>query len=313
MKKILFLIALLHLASACTKHDPFDNLGEEVWILSKFVEGNVENITAERVTFLSNDTQFRTDESYYSHQQLKSAGLLDAAVKDEKGNHYRMPTAGELKMIFPRINHDEIEPGLNMGAILIFTWDPMSGGVFTTKETAWLGNRDDYSADENGPVVSGDSEFYYDENYDDGNPDSFPIYALRFKGTSQYAAYRYDIVEVVPASGNFSPVYGLRLKAKWLKAADVTTKISDLTKPSYWGDDCIELLLPMTGYIGANGFSGGYDGRVLSSTVEKDFNEDYVPVTGKYNPREADLGIDYNSGSDRYPLRLLRCKPDGTL
>ena len=162
MRKMFFVVALVCAVMSCTKHDPFDKLNdnEEVWILSKFVEGDVQTISSEGVSFLANDTQFRTDESYYSHRQLNDAGLLKAVVKDEDGNCYRMPTAGELKMIFPRINYDDVQPGLNMSSILIFGWSPVQDDVFRTKETAYLDNKEDYSADTDGDVISGDSEFY---------------------------------------------------------------------------------------------------------------------------------------------------------
>lgn len=315
MRKMFFVVALVCAVMSCTKHDPFDKLNdnEEVWILSKFVEGDVQTISSEGVSFLANDTQFRTDESYYSHRQLNDAGLLKAVVKDEDGNCYRMPTAGELKMIFPRINYDDVQPGLNMSSILIFGWSPVQDDVFRTKETAYLDNKEDYSADTDGDVISGDSEFYYDEDYEDNNPDFFPIYALRFKGTSQYAAYRYDLIEVRQAVGNFGPTYGFRLKARWLKAADVTTTMDDLKKPSYWEGDCLELVFPITGYVGANGFIGGYDGRLLSSTLEKDYDDSYVPIVGIYTLWEAGMGVDYKSMSYKYALRLLKCKSDGKL
>ena len=313
MKKILFALTVVVSLAACTKHDPFDNLkGGEVWILSKYAADDVEEFSSSQVTFLSKDMQFRTDETFYSHSELKKDGLLDSAVKGSDGNYYRMPTSGELMMAFPQIDRDNLPPGFNASSLLIFSWSPFEGGRYSYKETACLDNKDDYTADESGDVISGDSEFYFAEDYEDDNPDVFPIFALRFKGTSQYAAYRYELCEVRPAEDNFRAVYGLKLRAKWLKSADTTTKMSDITNEDYW-KDCLELIFKIEGYLGEDGYFNSYDGRLMSSTLDKYYEEDYVPVVAAYSMNEAGLQTDYNGDIIKYSLRLLKCHSDGSL
>ena len=46
MKKIFFALAVLCSVSACTKHDPFDALLGDVWILSRFAPESMIRITA---------------------------------------------------------------------------------------------------------------------------------------------------------------------------------------------------------------------------------------------------------------------------
>lgn len=311
MKKY-FAIAILVTLAACTKHDPFDLLQRDVWILSKYVETDVETMSSDNVTFLGNDFYFRTDESYFSHGQLKDGGFLDSPVKDSEGNFYRVPSSGELMMAFPRLDRDKLPDGFNASSLLVFSWSPFEDGKYSCVETAYLENEGGYAADESGKTISGDSEFFYAQDYEDDDPDVFPIFALRFKGTSQYAAYRYEICRVRPAVDNFQELYGLKLRAKWLKAGDTTTKMSDITDDDYW-KDCLELVFNIEGYIGEIGYAGNYDGRLISSTLEKYFDEGKVPVVAAYNLGEAGLQTEYNGDVFKYSVRLLRCKSDGSL
>ncbi len=77
---------------------------------------------------------------------------------------------------------------------LDFSWSPTQDRLLTILESAPLDNLADDTADLSGRKVEGEPVFCYHEEYEDDDPDLFPVFALRFKGTSQYAAYRYQIL-----------------------------------------------------------------------------------------------------------------------
>ena len=51
----------------------------------------------------------------------------------------------------------------------------------------------------------------------------------------------------------------------------------------------------------------------MSSTLDKYYEEDYVPVVAAYSMNEAGLQTDYNGDIFKYSLRLLKCHSDGSL
>ena len=288
MRKIFFVLAIVFISAACTKHDPFDNLDGEAWILSLFAQDNYQN---------------ESGDTYFSYEDMKNSGLLSSPVK-EGSRYYRVPTSGELQMIFPECQDREFLSQYNMYVPLNFVWAPVQGSL-TMQETACLENKDDGSADRSGEVISGESEFYYAEDYEDDDPDFIPNFALRFKGTSQYAAYMYQIKLV--GEGN-DRHYVLSLKAKWLKAADVTTTIEDIIKPEYWVSGYLSLEIPFASYIRADGTpDADISGRLNSSTLRNG-----ASVVGYFDIYSY-AGLFTEDSSCRCPLRLIRCYADGTL
>ena len=291
MRKILFaLIALCLLVSGCTKHDPFDSLLGEVWILSRFAPENYS---------------YQSGQSYFPYDELRQVGLFDTPINDGKGRYYRMPTSGELQMIFPEAADGSVLGQYNMFVPLNFVWSPTAEKRLTLLESAPLDNREDRTADLSGRKVEGESEFYYHEEYEDDNPDAFPVFALRFKGTSQYAAYRYQII-MEGEDNDFHFV--INLKAKWLRARDTTTKIEDIIKDDYWKSGYLELNIPCLSYHDAQGYAGGADGRLMSSTLR-----DGVPVVGYFDGSYSGLHTDYDGLNCKYPARLIRCQSNGRL
>lgn len=292
MKKLLFAILLLSASVACTEHDPFDILDdttdaeEPLWILSRFLPENYKDASGE---------------AFFSHEDLRNAGLLESPVP--YGEEFcRVPTSGELQMIFPHCDDPVFLGQYNMWLPLNHAWSPASEGI-AFKETAYLYNRDDCSADPSGEIVSGDSEFYYASEYEDGDPDFIPNFALRFKGTTQYAAYMYQIK--VKEFDTHSE-YVLNLKAKWLREKDVSTKMEDIIRPEYWESDCLELEFPLESYWDADGVMADICGRLISSTLE-----DGESVLGSFDLSQS--GMDKGDSAARYNLRMIRCKEDGKL
>ena len=292
MKKILYILAVISMVASCTKHDPFDNIpgdgaeDESLWILSRFLPENYHAVDGE---------------GFFTHEDLKNAGLLESPIPYE-GKFSRVPTSGELQMIFPKCDDPVFLGQYNMWLPLNHAWQPTSD-VIKFEETAYLEDKADYSADHSGEIISGESEFFYAQEYEDGNPDFIPNFALRFKGTSQYAAYMYQIET---KDYDTHTEYILNLKAKWLKEKDVTTTMEDIIKPEYWESDYLELEFPLESYWSADGTMADICGRLISSTVE-----DGMSVLGSFSLSQS--GMDKGEIDARYSLRMIRCKEDGTL
>ena len=293
MKKLWFIIMLLSASIACTEHDPFDVLpdspevvDEPLWILSRFLQ---ENYSSE------------SGEVFFAHKDLGDAGLLESPVP--YGDVFcRVPTSGELQMIFPKCDDPVLLGQYNISLPLVHEWCPAMEGI-AFKETAFLGNKKDYSADFAGEVISGDSEFLYIEEYEDDAPDFIPNFALRFKGTSQYAAYMYQIKTLEFDTHN---EYFFNLKAKWLGEKDVTTKMEDIIKPEYWASGYLELDIPIKGFWTSSEMISDFRGRLISSTLE-----DGKSVLGSFSQRQS--GMDTGDVNGKYNLRMIRCKEDGKL
>jgi hypothetical protein len=292
MKKMLFAIMLGFAFTACTKHDPFDNIvgnpdaEEPLWILSRFLPENYQNANGDE---------------FFSYDDLKNVGLLEAPVPAGEG-FCRVPSSGELQMIFPHCDDPVFLGQYNMWLPLNHAWSPVLEGI-AFKETAFLDNKDDCSADPSGEIVSGDSEFYYASEYEDGDPDFIPNFALRFKGTTQYAAYMYQIKV---KDFDTHTEYVLNLKAKWLREKDVTTKMEDIIRPEYWESDFLELEFPLESYWDSDGVMADICGRLISSTLE-----DGDPVLGSFSLSQS--GMEKGDVAARYNLRMIRCKEDGKL
>lgn len=324
MKRILSVFIAVMAVCSCTKHDPFDNYrnGEFVdpsggqqglWILSKFAKGNVSDINnSMEVSFYDGLEYMVTEPSYYYYSDLKGQDMLDKIYSDGKGSYWRMPTSGELKMAFPELIRDEYTASLNMSAILIFSWSPTEDDKYTTTETAYLDNDSQYGPDASGEVISGESVFFYAEDYEDDNPDVFPIYALRFKGTSQYAAYRYEIKSIETLTYD---ICYLNLKAKWLKEADTTTTIEDISNDAYWASDFLELNFRMDGYMDSSQQNGtlGIDGVLLSNTYTDDDAGNPGPVVAEFYPGQANLDVQPVYADYGCNIRMINCKEDGSL
>ena len=75
MRKIIFAIAAICSLASCTKHDPFDSLPGEVWILSRFAPENYS---------------YQSGQSYFPYDELRQVGLFDTPINDGKGRYYSL-------------------------------------------------------------------------------------------------------------------------------------------------------------------------------------------------------------------------------
>ena len=275
---------------------------------------------------------------YFTYTELQDAGLTaaDAVLTDDSGNEYRLPTKGELNLLLPMWTEEADRATVNKekdGMYNPYWNDNPSVNTYPYvtvetpfTETIYLKNGEGNLPDQTHPddtdseyTLKGQSQMkvgalsetvhYYTAEPDDpqkGNYNIHPVYAVRFKGTSQYAAYRWETCQI---NGNPLERY-LSIKIKALPADSELTVDDVADNASFWRDGFIEFKFPASGYYspenagnplpenitgrGVNGFcwssslwTGGSNARSLA------FNLDDTLV-GRYVP------------GHRFPLRLVK-------
>ena len=216
--------------------------------------------------------------SMFTYNELKNAGLTangeGAIIKDTDGNSYRLPTAGELMLLVPI--HDEALPGFtsyeyddtNKQIWHNPIWGTYGDKVMCTSEfteNVYLKNREngiwsttDNIENESDNGFSGKSQMLWgrylegvtygyagdnaDYGYTEGTSKVRPVYAVRFKGTNQCAAYRWEnkVFEDHP----FKRYLSIRIKAL---PKDTNYTVYDITdNRSFWASDYIEVKIPLS-------------------------------------------------------------------
>ena len=213
-------------------------------------------------------------DSYFTYTELKDAGLTaaDAVLTDGEGNEYRLPTEGELNLLLPMWTEEADRATVNKekdGMYYPYWNDNSSTNTFPLvtvetpfTETIYLKNGMDNLPDETHPAdpeytLKGQSQLkvgaqsetvhYYTEEPDDqqkGNYNIAPVYGLRFKGTNQYAAYRWETCKI--GSDPLERYLSIRIKA--LHPQDNATTIDDVADEAFWKDGFIEFQFPASGY-----------------------------------------------------------------
>ena len=213
-------------------------------------------------------------DSYFTYTELKDAGLTaaDAVLTDGEGNQYRLPTEGELNLLLPMYTEPADQPDIDGKKGRYHPWWNDNASTNTTTimitdeftETIYLKNGVDNYPDQTHPgdtdseyTLKGQSQMklgalsetvhYYTEEPDDPQKDNYniyPVYALRFKGTSQYAAYRWESCRI---ADNPLERY-LSIKIKALHPQDNATTIDDVADEAFWKDGFIEFQFPASGY-----------------------------------------------------------------
>ena len=216
-------------------------------------------------------------DSYFTYTELKDAGLTaaDAVLTDGEGNQYRLPTAGELALLLPMYTEPDGQPDIDGKKGWYHPWWNDNTSTNTTyvmvtdkfTETIYLKNDADNYPDKTHPAdpeytLKGQSQLkvgaqsetihYYTGSSDDPekyNHNIYPVYGLRFKGTNQYAAYRWETCKI--ASDPLERYFSIRIKA--LHPQDNTTTIDDVANESFWADGFIEFRFPASGYYASEG------------------------------------------------------------
>ena len=215
-------------------------------------------------------------DSYFTYTQLKDAGMMaaDAVFTGPDGGKYRLPTEGELNLLLPMWTEEADRATVNKekdGLYHPYWNDNLSTNTFPYvivetpfTETIYLKNGEDNLPDKTHSddtdseyTLKGQSQMkvgalsetvhYYTAEPDDpqkGNYNIYPVYALRFKGTSQYAAYRWESCRI---ADNPLERY-LSIKIKALKQDDTQTTIDQVAQEAFWKDGFIEFKFPASGY-----------------------------------------------------------------
>lgn len=202
---------------------------------------------------------------------------------DIHGNSFRIPTAGEVALLAPYDGamglgtKTEIIDGKNNAYFPFWNDNPSTNENYVISETAsttgwtetvYLKNDADGYSDKSRDgsetdgdyIVSGRSwlklgdfvetvHYYTGDDPDGDDPEKYnynfhPVYGLRFQGTSQYAAYRWEMAKI--GSNPLERYISIKIKA--LKKDDVTTTINDVAKETYWKSGYIEFKIPCSGY-----------------------------------------------------------------
>ncbi len=248
--------------------------------VNMFTEFNVKSVdlNSKTVNAFFDKLAVSADEcptdSYFTYTQLKDAGATaaDAVFTGPDGKKYRLPTAGELNLLLPMYTEPGDQPDIDGKKGQYCPWWNDNASTNTSlvtvetpfTETIYLKNGEDNLPDKSHPddtdsdyPLKGQSQMklgvlsetvhYYTTEPDDpqkGNYNIHPVYAVRFKGTSQYAAYRWESCRI--ADDPLERYFSIKIKAL---PADSELTVDDVAdNVSFWRDGFIEFKFPASGY-----------------------------------------------------------------
>lgn len=318
-----------------------DDIQEELnskLLVNRFTEFNVKELDIENkmVTSFQDKNIFLNLEeadpsSYYSSRTLISAGLFsaDAVITDSNGEKYRIPSLGELGLLTPTGNGtlEELSYINNTKLCRYPEWYSTSKNMDTSEfeEYIFFSNAADgryRTPDElnNDPTLGfkGTSQLAMGRitgymKYASGAVTTgltegsgtrvAPIYGIRFKGTDQYAAYKW---EYIPVEGQTNICY-LNIKIKALPQESKLTVYDITDNHDFWSCGYIEYNFPCCGMLSSsspNGYRFGEASYFLTTTTAPTTSpiNYYVMFSAYYT------GISNSSQpfSNMAPLRLIR-------
>lgn len=167
-------------------------------------------------------------------------------------------------------------------------------GEYVIKGQSWMKRGTTTESDLAYPAIPGTSKF-----------NIAPVYGLRFKGTSQCAAYRWESCKI--ADNSLERYLSIKIKAL---PYDTTTTIDEVADESFWKDGFIEFKFPASGHYTPettpdgsidNSVNRGVDGYSWSSTYWNDNSNSYYLI---FNLNHASVAP--NSLGYHFPLRLVK-------
>ncbi|MBD5427679.1 MAG: hypothetical protein HDR38_09050 [Treponema sp.] len=298
-------------------------LNRKLMVYDLFTDKFVKSIDFTNKTATLFDTPVKGYEfpvnSYYNYKTLEDNGLTksdETAYLTIGGQQYRLPTLGELQLFMP-LDEQYIED-LN-DPVRLWT-KPSFGGTRMTEdkfsETVYMKNdanqRPLVTSNMTDPTVafSGESQLLYKDgpvkqiiidnslqyytNQDNAanitQYNRYVCYGIRFKGSSQYSAYRWEPGIYDSNTG----VYYFSCKIKALPA-NSNIDIKDIcNNNAFWNSDFIEIKLPYTGYKYSTASIGNpfalyfysstrYSGT-LGYTAGTNYNSCYIDKTDGSRP-----------------------------
>ena len=289
--------------------------------VSMFTPYNVKSANLPAKTVTAFHTTLDLNDYYVSFSDLKANGLTDASavLSGPDGKKYRLPTEGELNLLLPMWTENNVSPvrhpWWNDNPQTNTTSIVMTDEEFT--ETIYLKNKQDgYPDNVTSPDeidgeyrVSGKSWLkksptFSTVNYSGQNYNVAPVYGLRFKGTSQYAAYRWESRMI----GSNPLERYLSIKIKALKKDDTNTTITTVASESFWENGYIEFKFPASGYYPAGGSSAissrGVNGYCWSSSYWSGAGDSSQARSLLFHLHDA--RVIHGDVGHRIPLRLVR-------
>ena len=273
-------------------------------------------------------------DSYFTYTELKEAGLTaaDAVLTDGEGNQYRLPTEGELNLLLPMWTEAADRATVNKekdGMYYPYWNDNSSTNTFPYvtvetpfTETIYLKNGMDNLPDETHPAdpeytLKGESQLKvgtqteqiaYPADLVTNVYNIRPVYGLRFKGTNQYAAYRWETCKI--ASDPLERYLSIRIKA--LHPQDNATTIDDVADETFWQDGFIEFQFPASGYYSPENAGNptpenithrGVYGYCWVSSLWTGDSDSGARFLGFYL---NDAHVGHSVPGSRFPLRLVK-------
>ena len=273
-------------------------------------------------------------DSYFTYTELKDAGLTaaDAVLTDGEGNEYRLPTEGELNLLLPMWTEEADRATVNKekdGMYYPYWNDNSSTNTFPYvtvetpfTETIYLKNGTDNLPDETHPAdpeytLKGESQLKvgtqteqiaYPADLVTNVYNIRPVYGPRFKGTNQYAAYRWETCKI--ASDPLERYLSIRIKA--LHPQDNATTIDDVADETFWQDGFIEFQFPASGYYSPENAGNptpenithrGVYGYCWVSSLWTGDSDSGARFLGFYL---NDAHVGHSVPGSRFPLRLVK-------
>ncbi|MDE5750845.1 MAG: hypothetical protein K2H87_08790, partial [Duncaniella sp.] len=318
----------------------WQSLNEQLMVYKLFTPYNVKSLnTADKtVEFFDELTNEAEAGSYFSYRSLDQAGFTkNEIMTDAEGNKYRMPTYGELQLLVSPLasagncipldesvdvtglrfypNWSLSENYQNEFSEKVYLKNTLSGNMVVAKEFDPETNpedgfkgiselrKKDYSAERRYAFKEDNYSIHTTPELSTSSISYRPVYAIRFKGTSEYAAYLYESLPMTD-DPNCTDYY-VSVKIKALPAeADIT--IDDVAyNHSFWADGYIQYTFPLVG-VNLNGTIKYKDGvmYLLSSTA---YNTNYVKAISEDFSSFFLGNLAWNTGVS---LRLVRVLDD---
>ena len=273
-------------------------------------------------------------DSYFTYTELKDAGATaaDAVFTGPDGKKYRLPTEGELNLLLPMWTEEADRATVNKekdGMYYPYWNDNSSTNTFPYvtvetpfTETIYLKNGMDNLPDETHPAdpeytLKGESQLKvgtqteqiaYPADLVTNVYNIRPVYGLRFKGTNQYAAYRWETCKI--ASDPLERYLSIRIKA--LHPQDNATTIDDVADETFWQDGFIEFQFPASGYYSPENAGNptpenithrGVYGYCWVSSLWTGDSDSGARFLGFYL---NDAHVGHSVPGSRFPLRLVK-------
>ncbi|MBD5233085.1 MAG: hypothetical protein HDS65_02775 [Bacteroidales bacterium] len=273
---------------------------------------------------------------YFSYTNLKNMGLIEngnsLSVSDSEGNSYHVPTLGEITLLYPCDLRLISDTGDVINGYKVYNNIQLTTGraaryinpnIFD--EEIFLKNNSKGQQEKSEPLTNevtqngfkgtsqiaagryrNDNFIYYNindksitsDNSNDGDLITYPpIYGVRFLGTSQRAAYRWQNIPY----GKDNQMRALSIRIKALKDDNVI--LNDIVdNHSFWAEDYIEYVCPYYGYFSST------SNDIAGTSLEASYVTTTINTTSIYRLQMSYIQVQplYAGLNSLHNLRLIK-------